>query len=57
MARRHLDPERIAVVAVGPAEILEPQLEGVGPVTVWSPEGEPRAAHESGACSFSGSVD
>jgi zinc protease len=44
VARRHLDPERIAVVAVGPAEILEPQFEGVGPVTVWSPEGEPRAA-------------
>jgi zinc protease len=44
MARRHLDPERIAVVAVGPAEILEPQFEGMGPVTVWSPEGEPRAA-------------
>ena len=44
LARRHLDPERIAVVAVGPAEILEPQFEGMGPVTVWSPEGEPRAA-------------
>ncbi len=44
VARRHLDPERIAVVAVGPAEILEPQFEGLGPVTVWSPEGEPRAA-------------
>ncbi|HEY4597144.1 MAG TPA: pitrilysin family protein [Thermoanaerobaculia bacterium] len=44
MARRHLDPERVAVVAVGPAEILEPQFEEMGPVTVWSPEGEPRAA-------------
>ncbi len=44
VARRHLDPERIAVVAVGPAEILEPQFEGLGPVTVWSPEGEPSAA-------------
>jgi zinc protease len=44
VARRHLDPERIVIVAVGPAEILEPQFEGVGPVTVWSPEGEPRAA-------------
>ena len=43
-ARRHLDPERIVVVAVGPAEVLEPQFEGMGPVTVWSPEGEPRAA-------------
>jgi predicted Zn-dependent peptidase len=43
-ARRHLDPERMVIVAVGPAEILEPQFEGLGPVTVWSPEGEPRAA-------------
>ena len=33
-ARRHLDPERIAIVAVGPAETLRPQLEGLGPVTV-----------------------
>jgi zinc protease len=49
MARRHLDPERIAVVAVGPAEILEPQFEGLGPVTVWSPEGEPRAAQPARA--------
>ncbi|HEX4965016.1 MAG TPA: pitrilysin family protein [Thermoanaerobaculia bacterium] len=42
MARRHLDPERMAVVAVGPAEELEPQLAGLGPVTVWSPQGEPQ---------------
>lgn len=49
VARRHLDPERIAVVAVGPAEILEPQFEGLGPVTVWSPEGEPRAAQPARA--------
>jgi zinc protease len=41
VARRHLHPERVAVVAVGPAETLEPQFEGLGPVTVWSPEGEP----------------
>ena len=46
-ARRHLDPERIVIVAVGPAEVLEPQFEGIGPVTVWSPEGEPRAASAS----------
>jgi len=39
-ARRHLDPDRIAVVAVGPAEVVEPQLAGLGPVTVWSTEGE-----------------
>ena len=42
VARRHVDPERVAVVAVGPAEALEPQLEGLGPVTVWSPQGEPQ---------------
>jgi zinc protease len=44
VARRHLDPERMVIVAVGPAEALEPQFEGIGPVTVWSPEGEPRTA-------------
>jgi len=33
-ACRHLDPEHIAVVAVGPADTLVPQLEGLGPVTV-----------------------
>jgi zinc protease len=40
MAQRHIDPERMAVVAVGPAEVLEPQLAELGPVTVWSPQGE-----------------
>ena len=40
VARRHLDPERIAVVAVGPAEVVEPQLAELGPVTVWPPPGE-----------------
>ena len=40
VARRHLDPERIAVVAVGPAETLEPQLAGVGPIAVWNPQEE-----------------
>jgi zinc protease len=39
-ARRHLDPEHIAIVAVGPAEALEKQLAGLGPVTIWAPEGE-----------------
>lgn len=42
VARRHLDPERVAIVAVGPAEALEPQLQELGPVTVWSPQGEPQ---------------
>jgi zinc protease len=44
MARRHLHPGQAVVVAVGPAESLEPQLEGVGPVTVWSAEGEVQVA-------------
>ena len=34
VARRHLHPDRIAVVAVGPAETLVPQLEPLGQVTV-----------------------
>jgi len=34
VARRHLHPDRIAVVAVGPAEALLPQLEPLGKVTV-----------------------
>ncbi|MES1244461.1 MAG: pitrilysin family protein [Acidobacteriota bacterium] len=33
-AHRHLHPERIAVVAVGPADEVVPQLEGLGEVTV-----------------------
>lgn len=44
VARRHLDPERIAIVAVGPAAELEPQFEGLGTVTVGAPEGEPEVA-------------
>jgi zinc protease len=42
VACRHVDPERVAIVAVGPAEALEPQLQGLGPVTVWNPQGEPQ---------------
>jgi zinc protease len=34
VARRHIHPDRIAVVAVGPAETLVPQLEPLGAVTV-----------------------
>ncbi len=44
VARRHLQPERIAVVAVGPAETLEPQLESLGPVKVWARQAEPQLA-------------
>ena len=39
VARRHLAPEQVAVVAVGPAEELEPQLAELGPVTVWEEHG------------------
>ncbi|HYN22372.1 MAG TPA: pitrilysin family protein, partial [Thermoanaerobaculia bacterium] len=34
VARRHLHPDRIAIVAVGPAETLVPQFEGVGTVEI-----------------------
>lgn len=34
MAQNHFQPDHLAVVAVGPAEELLPQLEGVGPVSV-----------------------
>ena len=34
VAREHIHPDDIAVVAVGPAEALEPQLAELGPVTV-----------------------
>jgi zinc protease len=37
-ARRHLHPDRIAIVAAGPADVLEPQLSELGPVRVWSAE-------------------
>lgn len=36
VAGRHIHPDRIAVVAVGPAEALLPQLDKLGPVTVTS---------------------
>ncbi len=35
VARRNLHPDHTAVVAVGPAETLVPQFEGMGAVTVW----------------------
>lgn len=40
VAQRHLDPDHMAVVAVGPADVLLPQFEGIGPVTVSSPHTE-----------------
>jgi zinc protease len=33
-ARRHIHPDRIAIVAVGPADDLVPQFDGIGEVTV-----------------------
>ncbi|HXU32603.1 MAG TPA: pitrilysin family protein [Thermoanaerobaculia bacterium] len=36
LAHRHIRPEQIAIVAVGPAEQLEPQLAHLGPVEVVS---------------------
>lgn len=36
VARRHLRPDASAVVAVGPADVLVPQLEPFGPVKVWA---------------------
>lgn len=36
-ARRWLHPERAAIVVVGPAQALRPQLEGLGPIEVVSP--------------------
>jgi predicted Zn-dependent peptidase len=37
LARRLLHPERAAIVLVGPAEVLRPQLEGLGPIEVVAP--------------------
>jgi predicted Zn-dependent peptidase len=36
-ARRLLHPDRVAIVAVGPAAALKPQLERFGPVEVVTP--------------------
>lgn len=38
LAQRHLHPTRLAIVAVGPASSLLPQLEELGPVTVVAPD-------------------
>jgi zinc protease len=43
-ARRHLHPDRIAVVAVGPAEQLAPQFAELGAVTVEARPAEPELA-------------
>jgi len=36
-AHEHLHPDRAAIVIVGPAKEIEPQLEGLGPVEVVTP--------------------
>ena len=38
LARKHLHPEQMAVVAVGPADQLRTQFEDLGEVTEWNPE-------------------
>ena len=38
IARRHIHPDRLAIVAVGPADELRPQLEEIAPVTVHDAE-------------------
>jgi zinc protease len=42
-ARRHLDPDHLAIVAVGPAEQLRGQLEGLGEVTSSAVPQHPRS--------------
>jgi zinc protease len=37
VARERISPERMAIVVVGPAEALRPQLEGLGPIEVVAP--------------------
>jgi zinc protease len=43
VAQRHLRPDACIVVAVGPAAVLVPQLEPLGPVVVSKPTGAPAA--------------
>lgn len=38
VARELIHPERVSIVAVGPAELLRPQLEPFGPVEISKPE-------------------
>ena len=42
-ATEHIHPDRLAITAVGPAELLAPQFEGLGEVTVQRREAEPAA--------------
>jgi len=36
-AELRLHPDRAAIIVLGPAEVLVPELEGLGPVEVWQP--------------------
>ena len=36
-ARRRLHPERAAIIVLGPADRIGPQLEGLGPIEIWQP--------------------
>jgi len=38
LAQKHVKPDELVIVVVGPAEALRPELEKIGPVTVVSPE-------------------
>jgi len=37
LARQHLHPGRLAIVAVGPADKLRPQFDGLGTISVMPP--------------------
>lgn len=41
VAREHLHPDRLTIVAVGPEAVLRPQLEPLGAPTVWRPAERP----------------
>ena len=46
LARQHLHPTRLAIVAVGPADKLQPQLERFGPISVVPPDAPARVAED-----------
>jgi zinc protease len=54
-ARRHLDPDRLAIVAVGPADPLRGQLEGLGEVAVRSTDDPATATGSNGGAGAAGS--
>ncbi|HVT19144.1 MAG TPA: pitrilysin family protein [Thermoanaerobaculia bacterium] len=54
LAQRRLDPEHIAVVAVGPAETLLRQLDGLGEVTLHPPRAETLAEVPAGSAAERG---